>query len=151
MSRFTALASSVLMVVAAGCAARQSGALTATAAQAPPSAPDAAAGQLATAEGPVIVRLVGHNHPTITVTSSPDGPRYSAQAKDGRAIVRGATLDELQANHPELAKFVQPTIAVHADAGDVVPEPVGSEPVGSEPVELDARREAPAGAIGARR
>ena len=146
MSRFTALASSVLILAAAGCASRQSHSPPAVAAQVPAEGSDAASTQLATPEGPVIVRLVGHNHPTITVTSSPEGPRYSAQANDGRVIVRGATLEELQANHPELAKFVQPTIAVHADAGDVVPEPAGSEPV-----ELDTRREAPAGAIDARR
>ena len=108
------LAFAVLLSAGVGCAARKTAAPGAAAAtvQEVPAGVDAGTH---TPEGPVIVRLAGRNHATITVTSSPDGPRYSAHEADGRAIVRGATLDELQASHPELAQFVTPGIAVHAD------------------------------------
>lgn len=120
---------SVMLLAVAGCASRR--------AEAPQAAgpPAAVAAGLTTPEGPVIVRLVGRSHPTITVTSSPDGPRYSARGDDGRMIVRGATLDELRANHPELARFVVPAVAVHADDAGTMPD--------AFPVQPDARRDAP--------
>ena len=137
-----AFVTSVVLLSVAGCASRHAEAPRAAAAAAPAAAVDPAAAQVAagavTPEGPVIVRLVGHNHPTITVTSGPDGPRYSAQERDGRVVVRGATLDELQANHPEVAKFVTPTMAVHADLDDVPGTP------DARPIEPDARRDMPA-------
>jgi hypothetical protein len=46
----------------------------------------------------------------ITVTSSPDGPRYSAKANDGRMIVSNATLEDLRIEHPEIYKFVDPVV-----------------------------------------
>ena len=111
MTKLSALVAFLTLVAAVGCASRRE---TPPRAAAAPSPAEVMAGAR-TPEGPVIVRLVGQ-HPTITVTSSPHGPRYSARSKDGRAIVSGATLEELQANHPDLAKFVRPGIAVDASA-----------------------------------
>jgi hypothetical protein len=66
-------------------------------------------------QDPVIVHLVSR-HQTITVTSSPTGPRYSARTSDGTAIVVNATLDELQMNHPEVYRLLQPGVAHDARA-----------------------------------
>jgi hypothetical protein len=124
MIRTTAMASAAMLLALAGCASRQAAAPGPVAAGGGvPAGVDAG---MRTSEGPVIVRLAGKNHATITVTSGPGGPRYSAREADGRVIVRGATLGELQASHPELAKFVTPGIAVHADAGSATGEPATS-------------------------
>lgn len=112
-----------LVLAAVGCASRRAPAPQAAAA--PPGPPAEVMAGARTPEGPVIVRLVGQ-HPTITVTSSPDGPRYSARSKDGVMIVSGATLEELQANHPDLAKFVRPGIAVDASMEGSSPEDLGA-------------------------
>src|SRR5688572_19503094 len=64
-------------------------------------------------QGPVIVRLVGQ-HQSITVTSGPDGPLYTAQTADGQPIVANATLEELRADHPEIYRFVEPGVAADA-------------------------------------
>src|SRR5688572_25354692 len=64
--------------------------------------------------GPVIVHLVGR-HETITVTSSPRGPLYSARSALGDTIVANATLDELRTEHPEIYRLLEPGVA--ADAG----------------------------------
>ena len=73
------------------------------------------------ARGPVIVRLVGQ-HQTITVTSGPDGPLYTAQTTAGQTIVANATLEQLRQEHPEVYRFVEPSIAVQADVGPAVPD-----------------------------
>ena len=114
MTKLSALVAFLTLVAAVGCASRRDTSPRAAATPSPAAPAEVTAGTR-TPEGPVIVRLVGQ-HPTITVTSSPDGPRYSARSKDGQAIVSGATLEELQANHPDLAKFVRPGIAVDASA-----------------------------------
>lgn len=89
----------------------------------PPQAPAPAAA--AVAEGPVIVHLVGR-HQTITVTSSPSGPRYTAHTDDGATLVANATLDELRADYPEIYRMVEPGVAVSArdDASVPAPEPL---------------------------
>ena len=71
-------------------------------------------------EGPVIVRLVGQ-HQSITVTSGPDGPLYTAQTADGQTIVANATLDELRVNHPEIYHFVEPSLAADASVDGGAP------------------------------
>jgi hypothetical protein len=58
---------------------------------------------------------IGRPASDITVTSSPDGPRYSAIASDGRTIVANATLEQLRAEHPELYKFVNPNVITDAE------------------------------------
>src|SRR5687767_4022358 len=83
----------VAAVLCAGCAKSN-----------PPAA--AAAPPQAQPEGPVIVRLVGQ-HQTITVTSGPSGPLYTAQTDDGQLIVANATLEELRLTHPEVYRFVE--------------------------------------------
>jgi hypothetical protein len=78
-------------------------------------APAPVAASAAQPEGPEIVRIVGR-HPTIIVTAGPDGPRYSAQADDATMIVSNVTLDELRAGHPEIARFVEPAMALGEDS-----------------------------------
>jgi type IV pilus biogenesis protein CpaD/CtpE len=75
----------------------------------------------------VIVKLVGQ-HQTITVTSGPDGPLYSASTADGQPIFANATLDELREQHPEVYQYVEPSIAVQADVGAAVPDLPGKTP-----------------------
>src|SRR5688572_17657147 len=65
-------------------------------------------------EYPMIVRIVGR-HQTITVTAGPAGPLYSAATTDGKAIVAGATLDELRDRHPAVYRQLHPGIAVKGD------------------------------------
>ncbi len=115
------LAAPVMLLAVAGCQSRAPMPPKAAAS----SAPAEVLAGAQTPEGPVIVRLVGQ-HPTITITSSPDGPRYSAREKDGRVIVAGVTLAELQANHPDLAQFVKPGIAVDASADQPSPDALGA-------------------------
>jgi hypothetical protein len=90
-------------MVAVGCAAKTS---PKAAAEAP--------------QGLVIVRLVGQ-HQSITVTSGPDGPLYSAQTADGQPIVANATLEELRADHPEIYRFVEPGVAADASVNSGAP------------------------------
>jgi hypothetical protein len=66
-------------------------------------------------QGPVILHLVSR-HQIITATSSPTGPRYSARTSDGTSIVVNATLDELQTDHPEVYRLLQPGVASDASA-----------------------------------
>jgi hypothetical protein len=101
MTHSSLAAITMIASLVVGCASRT----------APPAAEPAA--RSVDPQGPVIVRLVGQ-HPTITVTSTPDGPRYSAKANDGRTIVANATLDELRAQHPEIYKYVEPGVALDA-------------------------------------
>jgi hypothetical protein len=74
--------------------------------------------------GPVIVHLVGQ-HQAMTVTSGPDGPLYTAKTADGQPIVANATLQQLREQHPEVYRFVEPTMAVRADTDGVVPDQAG--------------------------
>jgi hypothetical protein len=124
MNRLAIATSSMMLLIAAGCIQRS------------PRAADAAAWSAAVApRGPVIVHLVGQ-HQTITVTAGPDGPLYNARTTAGLPIVANATLKELREQHPEVYRVVEPTMAVHADIGDAVPD--HSKP-------LDARGSAPSG------
>ena len=94
----------ILTMAAIGCASK--------------TAPKAAAAEAP--EGPVIVRLVGQ-HQAITVTSSPHGPLYTAQTADGQTIVANATLDELRTDHPEIYRFVEPSLAADASVNGGAP------------------------------
>lgn len=64
-------------------------------------------------QGPEIVRLVGQ-HQTVIVTSGPNGPLYSAQTSAGDTIVANATIEELRNAHPDIYRFVDPTVAADA-------------------------------------
>jgi hypothetical protein len=102
MSRVAFAGCVVVSVIAAGCAAYR------------PAAIGSKLGNEAVApQGPVIVRLVGQ-HQTVTVTSGPDGPLYTAQTKDGRTIVANATLAQLRTQSPELYQFIEPAMAADA-------------------------------------
>ena len=137
----TRAAYSVLMgvlVVIAGCAAHRPQKAVAT-------APD----DVATApQGPVIVRLVGQ-HQTVTVTSGPDGPLYTAQTADGRTIVANATLAQLRTENPEVYQFIEPAMAMDASVdGAGRPKQERSGPTGGvssdrftrEPLMLNSRQ-----------
>jgi hypothetical protein len=63
--------------------------------------------------GPVIVRLVGQ-HQTVTVTSGPDGPLYTAEDANGKMIVANASLAELREGHPEVYQFIEPSFAAES-------------------------------------
>jgi hypothetical protein len=93
-----------VLVVATGCAAHRPQQTIVT-------APDDVVG--AAAQGPAIVQLRGQ-HQTVTVTSGPDGPLYTAQTPDGRTIVANATLAQLRTEHPEVYQFIEPAMAMDA-------------------------------------
>jgi hypothetical protein len=103
MTRAASSAFVCVLVVLAGCAARQ----PKPAAAAPVNASSA------TPQGPVIVRLKGQ-HQVVTITSGPDGPLYTAQTTEGRTIVANATLAELRTDHPEVYQFIEPAMAMDA-------------------------------------
>jgi type IV pilus biogenesis protein CpaD/CtpE len=111
-------------LILAGCAARQ----PRPAARAPDATP----------QGPVIVRLVGQ-HQTVTVTSSPDGPLYTAQTSDGRTIVANATLAELRRDNPEVYRSIEPALAADArvDGGAARPARATQSPSGKSEVVTD--------------
>jgi hypothetical protein len=98
-------------ILLAGCATRQ------------PQASRVAAAPTAAVEpqGPVIVSLVGQ-HQTIIITSGPEGPLYSAKTADGQPIVANASLKKLREEYPDVYRFVEPTMAVHADVRSAVPD-----------------------------
>ena len=64
---------------------------------------------------PVIVHLVSRDH-VVSVTSSPDGPLYSAKTKDGVMVASGVTLEQLRANHPAVYRQLHPAISADAHA-----------------------------------
>ena len=114
------------------------------------TAPDEAAAAPRGPQGPVIVRLVGQ-HQTVTVTSGPDGPLYTAQTADGRTIVANATLAQLRTENPEVYQFIEPAMAMDAslDGGAARPaKATTSGPVGGvnadrftrEPLMLNSRQ-----------
>jgi hypothetical protein len=113
MTRSAVAVSTFALCLVVGCASR---------------GPKPVAAASAEPQGPVIVHLVGQ-HQTITVTSDPDGPLYSARTPEGLPIVANATLKELREQHPEVYRMVEPTMAVHADIRDVAPDP--SKPLGT--------------------
>ena len=128
-----------VLVVLAGCAAHQ-------------PKPVAAKPDLAAPQGPVIVRLVGQ-HQTVTVTSGPDGPLYTAQTTDGRTLVANATLAQLRTENPDVYRFIEPAMAADAsvDGGAVKAQAGRSQSVGAvggassdrfirEPLMLDSTR-----------
>jgi hypothetical protein len=62
---------------------------------------------------PVIARLEGR-HRTITIISGPAGPVYSANTREGVAIVDFAKLDVLKDKHPEIYDEVRSGVAADA-------------------------------------
>jgi hypothetical protein len=68
---------------------------------------------------PVIVHLASRDH-VVSITTGPDGPRYTAKTRDGVLLATGLTLQELQEQHPDVYKRLAPAIApaVTVDAGD---------------------------------
>ena len=67
------------------------------------------------ASGPpdrVIVRLEGRDH-TVTVTSSPTGPRYSL-ALDGQLVADRITLEEMRVQYPDAYERVHNSHAASA-------------------------------------
>lgn len=71
--------------------------------------------QTASSSFPVIVRMVAR-HQTITVTAGPHGPLYSAATDTGQSLVSNATLQQLRSDHPDIARQVEPTLALDARA-----------------------------------
>ena len=64
---------------------------------------------------PVIVHLVSCDH-VVTVTAGPDGPLYSAKAKDGALVASGLTLEQLRERHPALYRRLHPAMTADASA-----------------------------------
>lgn len=62
---------------------------------------------------PVIVRLVGRET-TVTITSTPAGPRYSAATRAGESLASNLSLSELRDQHPDLYQFVHPSAIASA-------------------------------------
>jgi hypothetical protein len=96
----------------------------------------------AKAEGPVIVRLVGQ-HQTVTVTSGPDGPLYTAEDGDGKLIVANASLRELRQDHPEVYQFIEPSFAADASiesTPSVTPKKTIKGGVSRDVIMMDSRR-----------
>jgi hypothetical protein len=60
--------------------------------------------------GRVIVRLVSRNN-DVSVLSTSAGVRYSAVDKAGRTLVSNSTLDGLKAEHPEIHRLLDASIA----------------------------------------
>jgi hypothetical protein len=63
-----------------------------------------------TAKPHVIVRVVSRDH-SMTVVSSPAGPRYSAVTTNGAILADGLTLEQLRAAQPALYREVSPGVA----------------------------------------
>src|SRR5437879_1368938 len=70
-----------------------------------------------------IVRLVGQRG-TITVTSTTNGPRYSASDSRGTSICSNLTLDELRRNHPAVYRLVDPTLCGEPYSAHQLPAPL---------------------------
>ncbi len=66
--------------------------------------------RLTAAEYPVIVRIVGRTE-TITVSSGPAGPVYSAQAGDGTRLISNATREQLRYQHPAIYQRLDSSFA----------------------------------------
>ncbi len=81
-----------MVLCVAGCAGRQAG-----------PAP-------AAASGPVLVELEGVRE-RVTVTASPDGPRYSVVAADGKVLLARASETDLSSRYPELHERIKSAIA----------------------------------------
>ena len=62
----------------------------------------------------VIVRLEGRNQ-QITVTSSPDGPRYTL-ALDGHVVADRITLDEMRVQYPQAYEQIESATATNGAA-----------------------------------
>ena len=92
--RFTALIVASAVLGLAGCAARQPGPAPMT----------------AVASGPVIVELEGVRE-RVTVTASPDGPRYTVVAADGTVLLASESEAVLSFRYPELHERIKCAIA----------------------------------------
>ena len=66
---------------------------------------------------PVLLHLEGREQ-IITITSGPDGPRYSVTTRDGRTLFRDMTMAELHATHPGLHDRLKSAIARNEDTRD---------------------------------
>ena len=58
----------------------------------------------------VIVHLASRDH-VVSITASPDGPRYTAKTREGVLLATGLTLQELQEQHPDVYQRLAPAIA----------------------------------------
>ncbi|HEX2568681.1 MAG TPA: hypothetical protein VH877_03910 [Polyangia bacterium] len=68
-----------------------------------------------TANGAVIGHLQSRNH-KLTLHASADGARFTVRANDGHVIASDLSLDELSAQHPELFRLYQDSVARPVDA-----------------------------------
>jgi len=56
--------------------------------------------------GPVIVHLAFRDH-IVTISSSPEGPRYSVRTRSGRLLGESLTEQQLLAEHPQLHRRIR--------------------------------------------
>ena len=68
---------------------------------------------------PTIVHLANRME-VVTVTAGPKGPLYSATTKSGKMLVRGATLEQLREQHPDVYNRLHPAITVSNDDAPVL-------------------------------
>ena len=59
---------------------------------------------------PIIGHLKGRTH-TITIHTSPDGPRFSVKTEDGQVLAEALSANEIQAKLPEIYNTYRSTFA----------------------------------------
>lgn len=75
-----------------------------------------------TTSGAVIGHLQSRHH-KVTLHASADGARFTVRANDGRVLATELSLDELSAQHPELFRIYQDSVARLVDASLTLPSP----------------------------
>jgi hypothetical protein len=73
-----------------------------------------------TTSGAVIGHLQGRDH-KITLHASAEGPRFTVRAFDGTVLAAELTPEELSAQHPDLFRIYQDSVARPVDATLTLP------------------------------
>lgn len=63
---------------------------------------------------PKIVDIVSRDN-VVTINAGPAGPLYTARTRSGQTLFADATLDQVQASHPDIYRQVNGNAAVSAD------------------------------------
>lgn len=125
------LGASVSLCLIGGCAAKPPA--RPAAASAPRPAPSVGS------SNPVIVHVVSRDQ-TVTISSSPQGLRYSLKDADGRVHVADFTAQRFAALQPELYRQLRHYIAVYADDAPL-PADAGMAPVPAQVLDDHAHAE----------
>ena len=92
------------------------------------------------ADYPTIVHIVSR-HQTITIKSSPQGPRYSIRTDDGTMLLADATGAEFEKADPALYQQMRHYIATQADTADAVDAGLGVGPAPHLGIDASGTRE----------